>query len=147
MRKRPDVSERNRQRRGDQSPRWKGNEIKPASGRHRAQRTIPCPEGKERHHKDGNTSNNNPENIGFLTRKEHMITDGRIVSIQRNLQDRTGIKHTDETKHKIADKARTWNRPRDNFGRYRKLGVSREEGEPSNLYSCSTNDPSSLNLE
>jgi hypothetical protein len=38
---------------------------------------FPCPKGKERHHIDGNPLNNSPENILLVTRKEHMMADGR----------------------------------------------------------------------
>ena len=35
----------------------------------------------ERHHWDGNTLNNDPENIVILCRRCHMQTDGRLVKI------------------------------------------------------------------
>ena len=59
------------------SEEWKQshrkNNITPRSGRVRAERMYPsCPEGKERHHIDGNPLNNDPSNIEFLTHKEHM---------------------------------------------------------------------------
>jgi hypothetical protein len=57
---------------------WKGNTAQPLAARKRAERLYPCPKEKERHHKDGNPYNNSPENIELLTRKEHMIKDGRL---------------------------------------------------------------------
>lgn len=73
--------------RGEQHPAWKGDQAKPHSGRHRAQRLYalqPCkvcglkPEDGEvhRHHKDGNTLNNAPDNIEMLCLKHHTEAHG-----------------------------------------------------------------------
>ena len=63
---------------------WKGTNITIAGGRDRAQRwykSAPCEicgsPKSDRHHKDGDTSNNSPSNIQFLCRKHHMEVDGR----------------------------------------------------------------------
>lgn len=67
---------------GEKHPRWKGNAITPQSGRHRAQHhfpLLPCavcgkePQGHRvhRHHKDGDTRNNNAENIICLCALHH----------------------------------------------------------------------------
>lgn len=62
---------------------WKGDKAGQQSGRIRAERLYPCPKGKERHHIDGNTLNNQPENIMFVTRKEHARLDGRIAKANK----------------------------------------------------------------
>lgn len=69
---------------------FKENATDPQTGRARAERMYSL-EGKvcevcgttnydtvERHHKNGNPLNNEPENIQFLCRYHHMIVDGRI---------------------------------------------------------------------
>ena len=55
-----------------------------STGRGRAQRQVPCPKGYERHHIDGNELNNEPSNIMIVTRKEHMILDGRMKNLDFN---------------------------------------------------------------
>jgi hypothetical protein len=63
---------------GSKNPNWKGDNVKlKRSGNLRASRHIPCPKGYERHHIDGNPLNNDLSNIAIVTRKEHMILDGR----------------------------------------------------------------------
>lgn len=71
---------------GENNSNWKGDGVSEDSGRNRAQRWFqlkPCEicgsEKSERHHRDGNTSNNTLENIQFLCRKHHMEVDGRMV--------------------------------------------------------------------
>lgn len=71
---------------GEDNPQWKGDNIKRASGRHRARMLIPClgncamcdKPAVERHHKDGNSANNEPCNILTLCRYHHMLVDGRL---------------------------------------------------------------------
>jgi len=76
-------------RHGEQHPGWKGDSATcPAAG-HRRARVLypdlgPCERCKlkpavERHHVDGNTLNNAPNNIQKLCRRCHMIVDGRLV--------------------------------------------------------------------
>jgi hypothetical protein len=70
------------------SPNRKGDNATTKAGRTRALRMFPvlpdgcetCGAGKrlDRHHKDGNTLNNNRDNIAFLCRKCHMAADGRL---------------------------------------------------------------------
>lgn len=67
--------------RGERNGMWKGNKATTQSGRERASRLFKCPKGKEIHHIDGNPLNNSPENIIFVTRKEHMELDGRLASL------------------------------------------------------------------
>ena len=74
-------------RKEEDSPFWKGDDVLEASGRVRAQKkfknAVMCNRCKskkkpiDRHHKDGNTRNNNESNIEFLCRKCHMKLDGR----------------------------------------------------------------------
>jgi len=70
---------------GGLNPNWEGDNALPQSGRGRAERLYPQKQCEicgflkaERHHKDNNTKNNNPENIMFLCRKCHMRIDGRL---------------------------------------------------------------------
>lgn len=105
---------------GSKNPNWKGDRIKPNSGRERAQKLYSCLRGKERHHKDGNPLNNNPENMEFLTRKEHMIKDGRLERSRKRtesvarwfhklrqgktLEEIYGLEKANEIKNKIGTK-------------------------------------------
>jgi len=66
---------------GDKHPLWKGDKAKAVAGGARARRKFNHPKGLEIHHADGNPLNNNPENILFVTRKEHMILDGRLTKL------------------------------------------------------------------
>ncbi len=63
---------------GPLNPRWKGDEAKEAAIRGRLQRRMPVPKGSDRHHIDGNGLNSDPSNILVLTRRGHMIKDGRM---------------------------------------------------------------------
>ena len=74
---------------GALNPRWKGSDVTPEAGRHRARRRYvtvgPCricgnPKA-ERHHKDGNTLNNDPDNIDIVCRRCHMGEDGRLEKL------------------------------------------------------------------
>lgn len=76
--------------RGSKHPRWIGDAVSEKGGRSRALRMYtdigPC-EGcgasdAERHHVDGNTANNAPENIGILCRRCHMTADGRLDAVR-----------------------------------------------------------------
>lgn len=66
---------------GKNNYNWKGDEAGIMAGRRRAQKLFDCPEGMERHHMDGNPLNNAPENIMFVTRKEHFLLDGRLEKL------------------------------------------------------------------
>ncbi len=73
---------------GELNPNWKGDKASKQSGRERAIRKYPfepctvCGSLKsERHHKDGNTLNNERSNIQFLCRKHHMQIDGRKTGV------------------------------------------------------------------
>lgn len=72
-------------RTGPEHANWKGNDITVKSGRSRALRKFPpqpctvcgCARS-DRHHVDGDTSNNDESNVLFLCRRCHMTADGRI---------------------------------------------------------------------
>lgn len=78
-----------RVRRGEKHHAWKGDAIKERSGRTRAKRAYPvigacirCGNPKaERHHKNGNTADNRPENIEIVCRRCHMKADGRLAAL------------------------------------------------------------------
>jgi hypothetical protein len=63
----------------ENNPHWNPNPKNKQVGNDRARRLFNCPKGKEIHHIDGNPFNNSPDNIEFLTRKEHMTKDGRVA--------------------------------------------------------------------
>jgi hypothetical protein len=60
---------------------WKGDKAKAKAGNQRARHLYPCPKDLERHHIDGNPLNNAPENIVFVTRKNHQLLDGRLTEL------------------------------------------------------------------
>lgn len=66
---------------GSKNPRWMGDTASQDAGRKRARHRYKTPEGKQIHHIDGNTLNNDPENIQFVTPKEHIHIDGRINNL------------------------------------------------------------------
>lgn len=70
------------------NPMWKGDQATPRSARRRAQRRYPAPPNSERHHTDGNPYNNEPENIDLITRREHMIKDGRMKKLLKINHDK-----------------------------------------------------------
>jgi hypothetical protein len=72
-------------KRKEGNPNWVGDKVSIDGGRQRARRwyqdnrcSVCNKESAERHHIDGNTKNNSPENIIFLCRKHHQERDGRI---------------------------------------------------------------------
>lgn len=68
---------------GDKNPRWGGDNVQAQAGRLRAERKFKnIPDNCERHHIDGNTLNNDPSNIAIVTRKEHMVSDGRLEKLK-----------------------------------------------------------------
>lgn len=77
-----------RKPRGDKSPRWKGDNVIAKNASQRA-RTIltDIPKGYERHHIDGDPYNNDPTNILMVTHKQHMIVDGRIERLKKELKE------------------------------------------------------------
>jgi len=68
---------------GAKNPMWKGNDADDDSARGRARRKFKAPQGTERHHVDGNPRNNDPNNVVFLTRRQHMIVDGRLKNLKQ----------------------------------------------------------------
>ena len=69
---------------GEKKPNWKGDKATDNSGRERARRLFPTKNGTEIHHVDGNPLNNDPANIRILTRRGHMIVDGRLFNRHSN---------------------------------------------------------------
>ena len=75
---------------GDLNPNWLGDSVSARGGRTRALRFYRCigpcircgADKAERHHKDGNTANNEPKNIEALCRRCHMKEDGRLDSVR-----------------------------------------------------------------
>ncbi len=74
---------------GTRHPFWKGDAACAASKRTRARRLYPlgkcerCPAvAIDRHHKDGNTGNNERSNIQILCRRCHMTVDGRLENLK-----------------------------------------------------------------
>jgi len=70
---------------GSLNPAWKGDKAKPQSGRARAEEMYYAPKGFERHHIDGNPLNNDPDNVLIVTRREHLILDGRMRLLKKGL--------------------------------------------------------------
>jgi hypothetical protein len=70
---------------------WKAGEVSPKLGRKRALHAYPesqpcekCGNKKtDRHHIDGDTSNNSKGNIAWLCRRCHMKEDGRLVAFTK----------------------------------------------------------------
>jgi hypothetical protein len=73
----------------EKNPMWKGDKVSKITGNNRAERwyklkpCVRCGGKAERHHKDGNTLNNKPENIAFLCRRCHMKSDGRLDKLPK----------------------------------------------------------------
>ena len=69
-------------RRGEENKNWKGDNITLRTGGNRARHLYRCPLlswlNLERHHINGNPKDNRPENIAFLSQKDHMEKDGRV---------------------------------------------------------------------
>ena len=78
-----------RKRLGAAHPNWLGDAITERSGRSRAIRAFPiiggcikCGKSRaERHHKNGNTADNSPQNIEIVCRRCHMKEDGRLAAL------------------------------------------------------------------
>jgi hypothetical protein len=79
---------------GEGNVNWKGDAALRQSKRYRVVRAMPdlgpCEEcgrpAVDRHHKDGNTGNNDFSNIARLCRSCHMRVDGRTEALIRNAQ-------------------------------------------------------------
>lgn len=83
-------------RHGESHYAWLGDSVSSRGGRTRALRLYPsvgpctiCGFAKaERHHKDGNTANNEASNIEVVCRRCHMNMDGRLQAVQLAAKDR-----------------------------------------------------------
>ena len=77
---------------GELNSNWQGSVVAGGTGRVRARSVVPsldlirCADcgspSKDRHHSDGNTSNNTPNNIVALCRRCHMRRDGRLDALR-----------------------------------------------------------------
>lgn len=83
------------QLRNEQHGNWRGSDIAIAGHRARAKRMFdvgPCERcgaaRSERHHKDGDPSNNSLDNIAILCRRCHQIVDGRLAKAVERLTGR-----------------------------------------------------------
>lgn len=84
---------------GERNPNWKGNNVSVTGGNQRARslfRNIGTCEKcgcstSERHHKDGNSRNNDPSNILVVCRRCHMKDDGRMDKWLALCHSRKGI--------------------------------------------------------
>lgn len=77
--------------RGENHYAWKGDAALPTTKRLRAQARYELgdcescgAQATDRHHKDGDTGNNVPENIAILCRRCHMTIDGRLAQRDAN---------------------------------------------------------------
>lgn len=82
--------------RGEQHYAWKGDAAQEQEGRQRARalykalgqcRRCDAP-AVDRHHNDGNTRNNSPENVIPLCRRCHMQADGRLDQLTAHSKNR-----------------------------------------------------------
>lgn len=87
---------------GEKNPMWKGDLVGKDAAGSRARRKFKSQKGKEIHHLDGNPLNNNPENIVFVTRKEHMILDGRMEALIKRNEQGKGRKASAETRVRLS---------------------------------------------
>lgn len=76
--------------RGPRGGTWKGEMAGKDAGRARARTAYALGDcercgrpAKDRHHKDGNTLNNDPANVAILCRRCHMAVDGRLDDFTR----------------------------------------------------------------
>lgn len=91
----------------------------PDAGRMRARRMYPgplaceqCGAPAERHHRDGNTLNNRPENVAFLCRTHHI-----------NEEDRMAYRRVDKTTPEYIERRRAQARERSRRYRARKAAA------------------------
>lgn len=78
---------------GHKNPNWKGDEATESTIRNRLIKDLAVSEGYERHHIDGNVRNSDSSNILILTRKQHMIKDGRMEALIKRNKEMIGPKH------------------------------------------------------
>lgn len=98
---------------GPANVRWAGDNPAPATGRQRARKLYPgvipcevngCGKKAERHHIDGNTSNNDRSNIAFLCNKHHKEADGRMTRPEfLKANSRKGVTLTAEHRAAISN--------------------------------------------
>jgi hypothetical protein len=81
---------------GSKNPMWKGETARAETCRERARRLLGNPEG-DVHHIDGNPHNNILANLTPISRRDHMILDGRM---QKFLGSENRAKQLEATKHR-----------------------------------------------
>lgn len=98
---------------GENHPGWKGAAAKPNSGRDRARKlyaAAPCEvcgaTPADRHHVDGDTTNNAPENIRFLCRTHHIRAEDRMA--YRRLTDDERAARVDRKRAQARKRARRY---------------------------------------
>lgn len=84
---------------GKNNPHWKGDSICISAARVRAQRLLNTPKDVDIHHKDGNPHNNDPTNLQIVSRREHMMIDGRLEKIIK--RNKNGL--SEEIRRKISE--------------------------------------------
>lgn len=77
---------------GERGTNWRGDKVSRKAARNRAVRLYPlgpcewsggCSEqGVDRHHVDGDTRNNERQNIQILCRRHHVEIDGRLLNLK-----------------------------------------------------------------
>lgn len=72
---------------------WKGDAARTETKRERAQKAYPlgaCEDcgapAVDRHHRDADTGNNTPENVGLKCRRCHMAEDGRLDALRERMR-------------------------------------------------------------
>jgi hypothetical protein len=81
-----------RKRFGPAHHAWKGDNVSAATARCRTKRAFPDAESctqcgaepAERHHRDGNPTNNASDNVAILCRRCHMELDGRLAAFRNH---------------------------------------------------------------
>jgi hypothetical protein len=83
-------------RMGSKNPMWKGDLARAETCRERARRLLGNPKA-DVHHIDGNPHNNILANLTPITRRDHMLLDGRM---QKFCSSETRAKQLEAIKHK-----------------------------------------------
>lgn len=106
------------QKKGERNPQWRGNHVGVTQGRYRARRKFqglrkqPCADcGKlstELHHIDGNTLNNEADNVVPLCRRCHMLRDERLTKLVERLKAGPKVKAMHCKRGHVFDQVNTY---------------------------------------